>query len=375
MKKLFLFLMVMFCTDFAAAGYAQKTPQKVADWLGVGWNLGNQMDAHQRGVSNETCWGNGKVTKVVFDSLKAVGVKSVRIPVTWMGHIGEAHGYEIERGWMLRVREIVECAHSAGLNVIVNLHHDGADSRYWLDIKSAAKDVEAKRLLMEKFSAVWRQIATEFRKEGEWLIFEPFNELHDGKWGWGDNRTDGGAQYAVVNELNQTFVDVVRSTGGRNAKRWLAVVGYCTNIDMTIEHLVMPKDKAAKRLMVGVHCYDPYLYTLEDKYQQWGGDDEKKLQKELEKVYEAYIVKGIPVYIGEMGCVRRATAEDEAVRLHYLSCYARQCRQYSLPFFYWDNGAMGTGRECGGLIDHATGQWMNDGKEVMETMQKGWKVK
>lgn len=36
---------------------------------------------------------------------------------------------------------------------------------------------------------------------------------------------------------------------------------------------------------------------------------------------------------------RRADPKDEAVRLHYLRCYARYCRQFSLPFFYWDNGS------------------------------------
>lgn len=354
-------------------GYAQRTPREVAEWLGVGWNLGNQMDAHQRGVSNETCWGNGKATSALFDSLRAVGVRSVRIPVTWMGHIGDAPGYEIEKEWMARVKEIALDAHKAGLNVIVNLHHDGADSRYWLNIAKAAKDEEAKRLLLNEFTAVWRQIAMEFKGEDKWLIFEPFNELHDGKWGWGENLTDGGAQYQVVNELNQAFVDVVRSTGGKNRKRWLAAVGYCTNIPLTIDNLVLPKDKTKGRLMVGVHCYDPYYYTLEAKYNEWGGEeDEQKLEKELHRIHDAYVAKGIPVYIGEMGCVRRADTKGEAVRLHYLSCYSTFCKQLSLPFFYWDNGSRSAGRECSGLLDHATGRWHHDGKQVMQTLVKGF---
>lgn len=351
-----------------ATDNAQQRPKQIAEWLGTGWNLGNQFDAHQGGVSNETCWGNGAVTPALFDSLKAVGVKSVRIPVTWMGHIGKAPRYEIAGEWMNRVKEVVGYAHDAGLNVIINIHHDGADSRYWLDIRKAAKDNKAKNALVNQFAAVWKQIAWEFRDEDHWLIFEPFNELHDGKWGWGENLTDGGAQYAVVNELNQKFVDVVRSTGGKNRDRWLGVSGYCTNIDLTIQHFVMPKDKAKNRLLVAVHCYEPHNYTLEAKYHQWGGDDEKKLEAELRKVYDTYITRGIPVYIGEMGCVRRSDPADEAVRLHYLSCYARFCKLFSLPFFYWDNGSNRAGRECSGLVNHANGQWYNDGKEIMSLL-------
>lgn len=50
--------------------------------LGLGWNLGNQMDAHINGVANETSWGNRMATQQTFDSLRAYGFTSVRIPVT-----------------------------------------------------------------------------------------------------------------------------------------------------------------------------------------------------------------------------------------------------------------------------------------------------
>ncbi len=41
---------------------------------------------------------------------------------------------------MDRVAEVVGYAENAGLNAIVNIHHDGADSEYWLSIKDAAQD-------------------------------------------------------------------------------------------------------------------------------------------------------------------------------------------------------------------------------------------
>ncbi|MGM9738941.1 MAG: cellulase family glycosylhydrolase, partial [Candidatus Cryptobacteroides sp.] len=92
--------------------------------LGYGWNLGNQMDAVNNGVSGETFWGNPKCTQTTMEGLKAKGFSTVRIPVTWMGHIGDAPDYAVEAAWLDRVAEIAGYAKAAGLNAIVNIHHD-----------------------------------------------------------------------------------------------------------------------------------------------------------------------------------------------------------------------------------------------------------
>ena len=57
----------------------------VARELGLGWNLGNQLDAHANNVSGETLWGNGKATQETLHKVKEAGFTSVRIPVTWLG--------------------------------------------------------------------------------------------------------------------------------------------------------------------------------------------------------------------------------------------------------------------------------------------------
>ena len=46
---------------------------QVLDKLGMGWNLGNQLDAHNNGIAGETFWGNPKATQAVFDKVKAAG--------------------------------------------------------------------------------------------------------------------------------------------------------------------------------------------------------------------------------------------------------------------------------------------------------------
>ena len=120
-------------------------------------------------------WGNQKTTQTCFDRLKALGFSTVRIPVTWLGHIGEAPEYKIDEAWLDRVAEIVGYAEKAGLKAIVNIHHDGADSKYWLDIAGAAVNSELQSQILAEITAVWGQIAAKFADKGDFLIFEAFH--------------------------------------------------------------------------------------------------------------------------------------------------------------------------------------------------------
>lgn len=365
-----------------AATISGNTPYEIAASMGLGWNLGNQLDANNNGVADETAWGNQPATQALFDAVAAAGFTSVRIPVTWLGHMGEAPDYTIESAYMDRVAEVVGYAESAGLNAIINIHHDGSDSQYWLNIKEAAASEERNEEIKAQLSAVWTQIANRFRDKGNFLMFEAMNEIHDGGWGWGDNRTDGGRQYAVLNEWNQVFVDAVRATGGNNASRYLGVPGYVTNIDLTVENFVLPEDVADNRLLVAVHFYDPNEFTLEATASEWGhtGDSSKKatwgdednVTTQFGKMKSTFIDKGIPAYIGEMGCVHRADSRSESFRMYYLEYVCKAARDYGMPLFYWDNGSANAGKECSGFFNHATGELLNNAQEVIDVMKRGW---
>lgn len=52
---------------------------ELAPELGIGWNLGNSLEA----IGGETAWGNPAVTKELIDAVKAAGFSAVRIPVAW----------------------------------------------------------------------------------------------------------------------------------------------------------------------------------------------------------------------------------------------------------------------------------------------------
>lgn len=354
-------------------------PDNAASPLGIGWNLGNQMDAYNNNVAGETAWGNAKATQATFNAIKAAGFESVRIPVTWLGKVGDAPDYAIDAAWLDRVAELVGYAEAAGLKAIVNIHHDGADSKHWLDIKNAATNSSVNANVEAQLKAMWSQIAAKFADKGDFLYFESMNEIHDGGWGWGDNRKDGGKQYKTFNGWQQVFVDAVRSAGGNNRQRWLIVPTYCTNIDLG-DQLTLPTDPSGK-LIVAVHLYEPYTYTLETQQNEWGHtaaanaapqSDERTLVAEFDKIVNKWLQKGIPAYIGEYGCVHRASERAENFRKYYLEYFCKAAADRNIPIVYWDNGATGAGRECGGLFNHATGAPINNGAEIARIMTEAY---
>lgn len=354
----------------------------VAKKLGAGWNLGSQMDAVNNGVSSETGWGNPLCTQATFNGVKAKGFSTVRIPVTWMGHIGAAPNYEIEASWLDRVAEIASYAKKAGLNAIINIHHDDSPTAGWLCIHKAASDAEYKTEMMAKYKAIWKQLAQKFADEGDWLIFESYNELQDGKWGWGGNLTDGGKQYSVINELAQLFVNTVRETGGNNESRYLAVLGYSANPQLTIDNLVLPQDKAENRLIVSVHYYDPSGYALGQNaaYTEWGhtgatgkkdpNHSEKNVVDTFRNLKEKYVDNNIPVYLGECGAVNRTDARAKLFQQYWFEFVFKAAREYGLAPLVWDNGAKGSGNESFGFLGHGDGQYINSSKPVIDVIHK-----
>ena len=361
------------------------TPAMVHEAFRMGWDMGNHLDGYNSQlVASETAWGNSKCTQATMDGLKKAGFSSIRIPITWMGHIGEAPTYELDETWLNRVAEIVDYAEKAGLKAIINTHHDenhDDEAEHWQDIKGAAASSSKNETIKDEIFCVWTQIALKFKDKGEWLVFEPFNEINDGGWGWSsDYQNNPDTQNKILNEWNQVFVDAVRATGGENATRWISAVGYCASPDFTIKGLVIPKDyTSANRLLVGVHDYDPYNFTLNDPLvEQWGhtadpakrcsDKDEANVVATFDQIKAAYIDKGIPVYIGEMGCSYHS-GDNYLFMKYYLEYFCKAGADRGLPMFLWDNGAKGDGSECHSYIDHGTGAYQNDkAKELIDLM-------
>jgi len=350
------------------------TDEKIA----VGWNLGNSLDAHRDGKSGETFWRNPPVNQALMDGIKAAGFDMVRIPVTWMGHIGPAPDYHIEEAWIRRVGEVAGMAHNAGLKVIINLHHDGSTASKtqeagWLSVTKARKSAKEYNRITQRFIRVWKQIAVYFKNHGDWLMFESMNEIHDGGWGWGD-QDELDRQIEIVNKWNQSFSDVVRSSGGNNAERYLIIPGYCTRARHTLApYFILPQDSVSGKQVVTFHYYDPHEFSIEGNTSTWGADYEiQQIDNDFEPFKEAFIDKGIPVIIGETGAARQIYPNDSdkeaqarASRLLYLTHVFATAQKYSLVPFYWDNGATAGGGEKFGLFNRATGEPNSEDSRIL----------
>ena len=105
--------------------------------LGWGWNLGNHFDSSsdEDNKPNWGYWDNTTPTMVLYTNLKKAGVSTVRICATW-GNYQTPDTWTIKESYLAEIKQNVEWAEAAGLNVILNMHHD----EYWLKIKEAAND-------------------------------------------------------------------------------------------------------------------------------------------------------------------------------------------------------------------------------------------
>lgn len=337
-----------FTITVASGGMRDLTSLQLSQFMAPGWNLGNSLEA----IGGETNWGNPRTTQALVDAIKAAGFKSIRIPVSWSQYADA--DYNISSTWMARVTEVVNYARNAGLYTMINIHWDGG----WMQPTYAQQSAVNARL-----TKLWTQIGNNFRDYDDYLLFAGTNEVMvDGDYG-----TPTVEYYTVQNSFNQTFVNAVRATGGNNAVRHLIVQGFNTNIDHAYNFLTIPTDSVANRLMVEVHYYDPYNFTLNEQSSiwQWGAmatnpsatetwANESYVDAQFQKMKSLFVDEGVPVILGEFGAISRTDIPDAEQYRTYWNQYVTQAA-YSrgvVPV-YWDNGV--TANHGMGLFDRATG--------------------
>ncbi|HNW52358.1 MAG TPA: cellulase family glycosylhydrolase, partial [Prolixibacteraceae bacterium] len=227
-----------------------STASELAAKIGLGWNIGNTLEA----IGGETAWGNPLVTKELIDLVKKNGFNAIRIPCSWNQHMVDSTTAEIKEEWLDRVKEVVQYCVDDDLYVLLNIHWDGG----WLENNCTEVKQDANN---SKQRAFWEQIATHLRDFDEHLLFASANEPN----------VSSPEGMEVLNSYHQTFVDAVRSTGGRNSYRVLVVQGPSTDIEKTNSLMTtLPSDSAENRLMVEVHYYTPWNFCGLEEDASWG---------------------------------------------------------------------------------------------------------
>jgi endoglucanase len=338
------------------AAWSQTLPPaaQVAGQIQIGWNLGNTMEA----ICSESAWGNPTVSQQLVDAVKAAGFNAIRIPAAWDCHANQST-MTIDAAWMARVKQVVDYAYNQGMFVVLNIHWDGG----WLEEHPLYSYQAA---VNQKQRAYWTQIANTFKNYNERMLFAGTNEVR------ADYNTPTSEHITVQQSYNQTFVDAVRATGGNNASRTLVVQTYNTNAQHGLNYFSMPSDTIANRLMVEIHFYDPYDYTLNANGSclYWGSPypsqsactwaQESYVDNLFAQVKAKWIDVGVPVIMGEYGVATRPNINLPS-REYYLEYINRAARTAGIKAFYWDNGVSPSQTNGFALFNRSSGAVIDQG--------------
>jgi endoglucanase len=333
--------------------FRELTAEQLMTDMGAGWNVGNALDARRQGggtpQQQEMAWGNPQTSPEMIQLLVDTGFKTLRVPVTWEAFIGEAPDYIIDVEMMDRVQEVVDYGIDRDLYVILNTHHENwqfPDEEHYEESKA-------------KLIAVWEQIAARFGGYSEKLIFEGMNEprLRRTPHEW-----SGGTEEAhvIINSWNQAFVDTVRASAGHNSKRWLMVPTHAASSEMrAIRGFVLPDDPAG-RTIVSIHAYVEYHFALDTKSRASRFDPESTthtfpIDELFRRLEENFLSQGIPVVMGETGCLNKNNYEDRTAWAKY---FAAASAAHGVPSIWWDNGIdFSNDGESFGIMDRREAEW------------------
>lgn len=327
--------------------------------LRIGWNLGNTLDATGGGalLSTEMSWGNPATNEEMFISVKDAGFNIIRIPVSWGSHLGPDPEYTIHTVWLDRVNEVVDYAIDNDLYVILNMHHEE-----W-HFPSYDNHEQAETILIK----VWTQIAERFKDYDEHLIFEGMNEpsMKGTPLEWNGGNIEARD---VINQLNFSFVETIRNSGGNNPYRHLMIPTYAASSDpKTCKDFIVPKDD---KIIVSIHAYTPYNFALNKsgtaKWSPENANDTRDIDYLMNNLYDTFVSKGQPVILGEFGAMDKDNLEARVLWAKY---YIQKATEKGIPCIWWDNGAFVGNGELFGLLDRRSGVWKHP--EVVDGLMSG----
>lgn len=342
----------------------------------TGWNLGNTFDAVDSGITGddlkyESVWCGTVTTKEMIDALKEAGFQTIRIPVSWHNHLTDDK-HTINEAWLNRVQEVVDYAIDDGMYVIINIHHDFSKEYIY---PTGEYLEQSERYVRD----IWTQVADKFKDYDEHLIMESMNEPRmvgsNNEW-WLDLQNEECIDsIQCINEINQTFVDVVRSSGGNNATRYLMVPGYDASLQGVVnEYFSLPGDieENQNKILVSVHAYTPYSFALQavgesgskDTFDMDSSSSTKDIDDLMKQLYDTYVKNGTGVVIGEYGS--REKNSNLQARVDFTAYYIEAARASGISCCIWDNNSFTGSGENFGLFERQSSTFLYP--EILESI-------
>lgn len=301
-------------------------------FLGRGLNLGNFFDAppSRSYPMGEGEWNGGfALVEADLDNIKAMGFKSLRVPVRWADHIAPTAPYQIDPIFLARVKEVVDWSLARGFVVVLNVHH------YVSMMNDGPAALPGHRA---RLSAIWDQLCDAFPTEdypADALVFELLNE---------PNGTVGYASWnSIIAELAELiWVDHAGSQAGRKIMVGTANWGGVSEL----KKLELPSACTPSNTIVTVHYYEPYHFTHQGAEwapgstawigTRWRGTeaDKASLLDLLDSVVAWNLAHGFEIYVGEFGAYSRyVRPEDQKA---WTAFVAREAEHRGMSWAYWE---------------------------------------
>ena len=315
--------------SFSAQAQSFENAKDAVKNMGVGWNLGNTLDANDASKTwttteqHETCWGQPVTKPELMKMMKEAGFNSIRVPVTWYQEM-DSEG-NVNEAWMNRVKEVVDYVIDNGMYCILNVHHDTGDGNtHWIHASSTNYNKNK-----AKFEKLWKQIAETFKDYDQHLLFEGYNEMLDDNNTWNEpkNKTDG---YKAINDYAKSFVTTVRNSGGNNASRNLIVNTYsASSTPNAMQNLDKPED--SNHIIFQIHSYPNW---------QTKSNAKNEIDNLISNI-KAKLIDRAPVIIGEYATFTTWPSEidyyakDKEVALYAMDYLIKKTKENGIGTCYW----------------------------------------
>lgn len=325
--------------SFSAQAQSFENAKDAVKNMGVGWNLGNTLDANDASKTwttteqHETCWGQPVTKPELMKMMKEAGFNSIRVPVTWYQEM-DSEG-NVNEAWMNRVKEVVDYVIDNGMYCILNVHHDTGDGNtHWIHASSTNYNKNK-----AKFEKLWKQIAETFKDYDQHLLFEGYNEMLDDNNTWNEpkNKTDG---YKAINDYAKSFVTTVRNSGGNNASRNLIVNTYsASSTPNAMQNLDKPEN--SNHIIFQIHSYP-----------NWKSKSNAKTEIDnLISNIKSKLIDRAPVIIGEYATFTTWPSEidyyakDKEVALYAMDYLIKKTKENGIGTCYWMGMSDGSYRD------------------------------
>lgn len=298
MKLIRLYILIFL---FSTSLFSQTTPHQMVVDMGTGINLGNILSAPYEGN-----WAS-PLTEEYIDNVARLKFKHVRIPIRFdnqttpftsvtytdgLGnYIGSSADYVVNTSYLDRIEQIIDWCIARNLIAIIDVH---GDHWFWESFDSSSpyyatgNDRQAR---IDRFKAIWRDIAARFQNKPDSVLFEIMNEPF-----FSMSATE-------VIDINTQILTIIRNT---NPTRCVIVTGGSLNSFQAPMQLSSTFLQSDNYLIATFHYYKPFPFTSSASQihtdNDWGTlSDQNQVQTEFDQVYNWSVQNNIPIFLGEFG--------------------------------------------------------------------------